>query len=361
MTLRWAEGFEDMTSINDFSQYFDNFSFSRSGGQNALISTTLGRGGGHCIYWPGSVYGAEYFNKNWPSGVQNGWAHYVGFAIMPNYINNDTATIALIHGSAGSGDLMRVNLNMDYTLTWKGTIDNGTDAATIGTYGQCREDTWHYIEMGCIIDSTNGYFWGRLDDTEVMSWGPGDTWSSSYYPNRFADYARFYVGSYCFWRLDDLYMADNQGSYNNSFLGSVRVDSIRPNGAGNYTQLTPSAGSNYQCVDDPHYDDTDYVEADTDGEKDTYAFPNVPTDLDDSNIKGVLVGGQSQRTEENPNVKIRHMLRTGSSDYYGSAGDTLGDTYDFNYHVFERDPSDSGAWTKAKINACEFGMELEKT
>lgn len=25
---------------------------------------------------------------------------------------------------------------------------------------------------------------------------------------------------------------------------------------------------------------------------------------------------------------------------------------------FEKDPSDSGDWTQAKINACEFGVEV---
>lgn len=360
MTLRWAEGLEDMTSLSNLGQYFEGYSINNRSTQNMAFSSTLGRRGSSCIYWPASAYGAEYVEKYWPDPRQEGWKYYVGFAIYTDYINTNGVQIMLGYFPGANNAAFGIYLDSDWSVRWYGVL-NSTSHEQLGSGPTLMQDTWYYFEFGCYNHATAGEYWGRINDTQEFHWGPGDNVSQSFYPTQYPNAVRFYVGSYSAWRFDDFYFADDQGSYNNGFLGSVRVDSIRPNGAGNYSQMTPSAGSNYQCVDDPHYDDSDYVEADTDGEKDTYAFPDVPTDLDDSNIKGVLVGGQSKRTEENPNVKIRHMVRKGSTDYYGSAGDDLGDTDDFNYHIFERDPSDSSAWTQAKINASEFGMELEKT
>jgi hypothetical protein len=38
--------------------------------------------------------------------------------------------------------------------------------------------------------------------------------------------------------IDDLYVCDSTGSTNNTFLGDVRVDTVRPIGAGNYSEFS---------------------------------------------------------------------------------------------------------------------------
>jgi hypothetical protein len=138
----------------------------------------------------------------------------------------------------------------------------------------------------------------------------------------------------------------------------VRVDAINPNGAGNHTDLTPSTGSNYECVNEAIIDESDYVEGANAGDKDSYSYPNVPTDLDDTGIYAVEINTISQRTAASDNIKIDGFIRTGSTDYNASDDLSLADSWSKKSFIFERDPSDSNVWTQAKINACEFGVEV---
>jgi hypothetical protein len=150
----------------------------------------------------------------------------------------------------------------------------------------------------------------------------------------------------------------SNGSYNNDFLGDIRIDIINPNGAGNYTDLTPSSGDNYACVDEDIIDESDYVEGINVGDIDSYTYEDVPTDLDDSAIYAVDIRNVAQRTAASDNIKIDGLIRTGSTDYNASVDLSLSDSWSNKNFIFEKDPSDSGDWTQAKINACEFGVEI---
>ena len=88
--------------------------------------------------------------------------------------------------------------------------------------------------------------------------------------------------------FDDLYVCDSAGSTNNGFLGDCRIDTIYPSGAGNYTQFTPSTGSNYTCVDETAPNTTDYVDGATVGDRDSYALGNLSA-LSSQTVYGVQV------------------------------------------------------------------------
>ncbi len=127
------------------------------------------------------------------------------------------------------------------------------------------------------------------------------------------------------WFFDDFYRGNDQGSVNNNFLGDIRIDVINPNGAGNYTDLTPSAGANYECVDETLLDSSDYVEGANVAEKDSYSYESVPTDIDDADIKAVIIRNHAQKTAESNNIKIDGLIRTGSTDYNSAAAQNLSD------------------------------------
>jgi hypothetical protein len=58
-----------------------------------------------------------------------------------------------------------------------------------------------------------------------------------------------------------VYVLDNTGTQNNDLIGDCRIETLYPNGAGNYAQLSANgAGTNYGCVNEhPADDDTTYV------------------------------------------------------------------------------------------------------
>jgi hypothetical protein len=158
--------------------------------------------------------------------------------------------------------------------------------------------------------------------------------------------------------VDDIYIADTSGSENNDFLGDIRIDAIHPNGAGNHTDLTPSTGNNYECVDEIAIDEADYVEGVNATDKDSYTYGSVPTDLDDAGIIGLQIRNFGKRTAAATNIKIDPFIRTGSTDYSQAVQDLPDSFGEVRGDIVLDDPSDSGDWTQAKINACEFGMEV---
>ena len=89
---------------------------------------------------------------------------------------------------------------------------------------------------------------------------------------------------------------------------------IRPNGAGYTTNWAPSAGSNYQCVDDALFDNgTDYVSETTVGDIDSYTFSDLPVGIAD--IKGIQTNVFAARTDSGVNTKLKPFLRPVSTNY----------------------------------------------
>ncbi len=76
--------------------------------------------------------------------------------------------------------------------------------------------------------------------------------------------------------FDDLYVIDDQGSHNTSFLGDCRIETLFPNGAGASSQWTPNSGTNYSRVNEVFTDqDTSYVSTAGVGNRDSYAMGDL--------------------------------------------------------------------------------------
>lgn len=159
--------------------------------------------------------------------------------------------------------------------------------------------------------------------------------------------------------FDDIYICDGSGAENNDFLGNLSVECLRPNGAGSSAQFTPSAGSNYQNVDDTDEDgndgDTTYNAADADGETDLYAMESLATA---GEIVGVQVQADVRVTEGNPR-KFRLLAREGTTT--GESGDLtiLHPEYRHRRAIFEENPDTNNLWTESEINAMECGIKRQ--
>jgi hypothetical protein len=147
---------------------------------------------------------------------------------------------------------------------------------------------------------------------------------------------------------------DTSGSYNNDFLGEVNVDAYLPDGAGNYAQLTPSAGSNYACVDETDPNATDYVTSGTAGHIDTYTFTDM---IGNNPIVKAVVNNLWALKSDSGTMYAKSKYRRGGTDYTGS-NLTPSTTYTCLQNIYETDPATSAAWTKANVNASEFGVEV---
>ena len=298
--------------------------------------------------------------SNYPSlykaGLTNSSTYWLGVAFRWGGVNDITPLFsvfedgnrqvqAVVDGSgmvkfhlAGSGE----NLGSVIATTASGLLVSGV---------------WNYLEMKITIHSSAGVIEFRKNGETVysgtslntMSYGSGII--NGVAPFMTQGNASRGAGS----SVMDFYACSDTGSDNKGFLGDIRVQAILPSGAGNSTQMTPSAGSNYQCVDEaaPN-DDTDYVSETTAGEKDTYAFGDLtPTS---GTVKGtqILI---SARKDDAGTRTIAPVYRPVSTDYDGTTV-SIGNSYDYVRQVKDVSPATSVAWTIAEINGAEFGVKL---
>jgi hypothetical protein len=348
MALLFCDGFEGYTKT-DCGKFW-GYTASTSG---STIDATGRRGGGAFRAYSGNSltnFELRWFN---PSTFDS-QILIVGLAFQINYAGNDISMIQFgdTGGGAYAGGLTFLTSNR--LKLWRKAvlldeIEYISDPLDL--------NTWYYVEMKFKIHGTEGLGELRLNEQSLYSFSDKDTRPNLAIDNQIG-IVTIRGNSYVNLHYDDIYILDTTGSNNNDFLGDVRIDMINPNGAGNYSQLTPSAGSNYECVDESAFDDSDYVEGANAAEKDSYSYENVPTDLDDASIFGIQLNNVSQKTAEADNIKMKGFLRTGSTDYEETTAQSLNDSYKNKQMIWEDDPSDSNPWTQAKINACEFGVEV---
>jgi hypothetical protein len=156
--------------------------------------------------------------------------------------------------------------------------------------------------------------------------------------------------------FDDLYLCNQSGGTNNDFLGDIRVDAIFPNADGNYSQFTPSSGTDhYLLVDETTPNTSDYNDGDTVGDRDSYAFGNL-TALTSQTVYGVQVNAAVLKDDAGAK-SASTFARSGSTNTDG-ASTALSTTQAYLTDVYETDPNGGGAWTETSVNAAEFGVRV---
>lgn len=214
-------------------------------------------------------------------------------------------------------------------------------------------NNWVYVELKVLCNAVTGTYELRVNGTAVVS-GSGDTKAG----------ANDYHQAFAIWHCgsgvtptyyDDLYVADGSGTVNNDFLGNHKVVALVPNGAGDSSQWTPSAGGNYACVDEnPSNGDTDYVEDGTAGHRDLFACSDV-SDL--GIIRGVQVSTICRETDVNP-FTLKTVVKSGST-VDADAGQPIGSTdYVARTRILETDPATDAAWTQSGVNGMQIGIEV---
>lgn len=232
----------------------------------------------------------------------------------------------------------------------------GTTIATSATL-PISPGVWHYWEIKTRLatsdSSNNGTCVVRIDGAEVLN--------ATGLDNRNAGtksvYDSFRIGlddntggvDY-----DDLLVMNEQGAINNDFLGDHFLGVIRPDGVGNssgFTRGGTDSGANWSQVEETSPNsDTDYVQATTDGTKDTYTHSNI---TGSGTVPGAMEWVHARKDDTGAKF-IRHVCRSSASETEG-ASQALSTSYDWYGRMFETDPNGGIAWTITAINAAEWG------
>ncbi|MHC4748301.1 MAG: hypothetical protein ACYTFW_00360 [Planctomycetota bacterium] len=208
-------------------------------------------------------------------------------------------------------------------------------------------DRYYHIAIDCKIDSSAGWvnfylngilffsFSGNTGNDDIDNVLFGTSWDMGA-----ADWRT---------RYDDPYIDDTTGEGSPTAPPPIlRFYRIAPNGAGNYTQWTPSAGANYQCVDEVPPNTGDYVITDVVDELDSYALGDQ-TLLSGQEIKAIIAQVYAKNTTGTEDIALG--TRYSGVDVIGS-DQQLGTSYDFYFERQTTKPG-GGAWDQASLNGHE--------
>jgi len=218
-----------------------------------------------------------------------------------------------------------------------------------------------YVELKVLIHPSAGTVEVRFNGTTVLSLTGQNTrstanatWNTIVLGTQPSNTVNTVASSNGNMDYDDLYICDSTGAAPwNNFLGDCRVDPRYPTGAGATTGWTPSAGSNFQNVDDATPNaDTDYNQA-TGVATDTFVVQDVP-------VTGAILYGVQHcmitKKSDAGAATIAPVVRHSGVDNVG-ADLYPGTSYVFGTVAQQVNPGTSAQWTEAGFNAAEFGYK----
>jgi len=220
---------------------------------------------------------------------------------------------------------------------------------------------WQHIEARIRIDNTTGEYEFRINGEPIVNASGVDTQFGTE-----GGACRIIIGNhedaYC--QIDDFYILDTLGGVNDDFLGPAPyINTIWPSSAGTHTDWEPSAGSNWDTVDDADDVDTsDYIQVSgdylVDGAKDTYTYEDLENWND--SLLGLTINHVD--LEYTSSGEVLAVMET-ETEFTNSGENVIWD-YVKDYegahrrkHIWDKNPSGEITWTESFINAAEFGIK----
>ncbi len=136
--------------------------------------------------------------------------------------------------------------------------------------------------------------------------------------------------------------------------GKTNIQAIRPSGAGNSTQWTPSVGANWECVDEVPASDADNVVTNANDQVDFYAAGNLVGTVD--SVVCVQVQARAVKEGVATPQNLALGVRTGATDYY-SSDKIIPTAAKSLFNLWTQNPNTSAAWTKTEVDGVEIGIK----
>jgi len=271
MSLVFMDGF-DHYNISQMTRKWDNET-------SVTIDTSAGRRGSGCMI--GGVA-----TKSLPA-----LATYIfGFAFKQD--TSSTGRRAGVMWAAFDGATRQCEIEV--TANGGLLINRGT-STEIGRVGGglFPAEEFQYWEISCTIGNS-GNITIRLNGLEVFN----ETVDNQASGNATMD--SFDVGlTSC--TLDDLYVLNTSGGApHNTFLGDCQIETLFPDGDGNYTEFDTVVGSATHAnnVDEtPSDDDTTYNETATVNDRDTFTYGNLTALTGGMTIFGVQINTTAKKDD----------------------------------------------------------------
>jgi len=301
-----------------------------------VVAAQEGMTGSYCLEATGIN---DYCYKNLLSSYAS---LYFAFKYRPT---SDGASQCILHlfDSGGTAIASIIRNKTSHFLEARRGAYNGTLLAT-GTSALSAGVTY-LIEVYYAPLNTGGSIQVKVNGNAVEINYSGDT------TNGLENIQRVSLGqpSDSMFYMDDLVIDDA------SWIGNTKIQGIVPTGVGTTTQWDPSAGSNYACVDEKPYSDTDYVSTNVTDEIDTYAAGDLSGSV--ASIKCVQIQARCSKDGVPTPTQLQLAVRSGGTNYFSSSK-TVPTVFGVPaWAIWEDNPADSADWEEADVNAMEIGMK----
>jgi hypothetical protein len=260
----------------------------------------------------------------------------------------------------GDGISMGTGWHLLFQVTNSGVIlvYNGGGTLLATSSGALLANNWYYVEIGFFISDTVGYCEVKVDGATQCTFSGDTKWSSTQpYWRQFilSQNGAIAGGTYPF-IYDDLYIINDSGARNNTFLGDVVGTPHYPTGPGTYAEWTrggTDSGANWSQMDETAANgDTDYVLSAAVGSKDLYEFEAFKNP--GRNILAVQSVIQARKTEAGL-ASVGTMYRISSTDFAPASGEELGFEHRMTMQTAEENPATDLPWTETGFNNLEAG------
>jgi hypothetical protein len=295
---------------------------------------------------------------SYSANPQGAYIGYVGKNISPSnantlyfkfyyYLPSNNGSDVICWVANGSGAQLALCYNSNRTLSVKFTDKNGTTIAT-GTK-TLTASTWYLVEGYFVINAATGVIQTKINGIVDINFS-GNTHNQS------ADtITQFYLGTtngdpYNPHPVYDDLVLDDAG-----WIGDGAILPLVPDGAGSMTQLTPSSGANYTCINSIPTSDANNVSTNTPGNEDTYVKAAISTSVV---VNCVQMFARAEGQGNPACGGLEHVLRIGGTDYVGSRLAVPTGGFGNLLTLFKTSPATGVAFTPTEVNGMEIGARL---
>ena len=268
------------------------------------------------------------------------------------YGNYNTATIQFI-----DYPLTSVQISINFDSIGRISVNSGSTVLAVTTPYFFRVNAWYYLEASVTI-GTSGSFEVRLGQQTILS-GTGVNTQQTVNNTTNVIYCNFSSNVYYGWYVDDLYILNTIGSYNNTFLGEQKVLTTQAN-SDNSIQFSRNTGANNYSNLLTYDGDTSYNYSMTVNNEDLFGMTALGsyngenfTGNDISATKTVIIARKDDVGER----QLANVVISGSTPEVFTTN-TLLSTYEAFVNYMETDPNTGDPWTSAAINALNIGYKL---
>jgi len=305
--------------------------FTSSSGAAVVSSSGLSMDGNYCLDLTGQLDTGQ---------ISISATGEIYTAFLYRATNNNSNLIAFFSGGSCVGFLHRGSSGVLSAYRSSTVLVSSAFAMSLATT--------YFVEVYFKLHDSSGRFVVKVNGIIVIDFTGDTNPSLTTFNSLIFGNAATGAASYGFAYYDNIILDTT------NWIGKTYIQGLAVTGAGTTTQLTPSTGSNYACVDEIPASDTDYVYSNTVDQLDTYAAGNLTGTI--GTIKAVQVQSRvvKEGTATPQNIKL--AVRSGATDYV-SADKVVPTTAATVAGIWETDPATSAAWSEANVNAVEIGVK----